>query len=74
MLDDNSYTINVTADPFEGGTVSGGNTYNNGALCTLIAYPNDGYYFESWTKDGEIVSQQQSYSFTVSSSASFIAL
>lgn len=73
VLDDNSYTINVTADPFEGGTVSGGNTYNNGALCTLIAYPNDGYYFESWTKDGEIVSQQQSYSFTVSSSASYVA-
>lgn len=73
VLNDDSYTINVTSDPYEGGTVDGGGTYNNGVQCTLSAYPNNGYSFENWTKDGAIVSEQLSFSFTVSSNASYVA-
>lgn len=45
----NSHTVSVTVNPSEGGTVSGGGTYNYGATVTLTATANDGYVFTSWT-------------------------
>ena len=68
-----SYTITASANPTDGGTVSGGGTYNHGESCTLTATPNSGYVFVNWTKNGTQVSTNESYTFTVTESASFVA-
>ena len=68
-----SYTITATADPSNGGTVSGGGTFNYGQSCTLTASPASGYTFINWTKNGQQVSTNASYTFTVTESASYVA-
>ena len=68
-----SYTITATADPIEGGQVSGGNTYTLGDVCTLSATPNTGYDFVNWTKNGNVVSANSSFSFNVTENADYVA-
>ncbi|MBR5912549.1 MAG: hypothetical protein IKZ55_11240 [Bacteroidales bacterium] len=68
-----SYTISASANPSNGGTVSGGGTYNHGQSCTLTASPATGYTFVKWTKNGTQVSTNASYTFTVTGSASYVA-
>ena len=67
------YTITASADPINGGAVSGAGTYTAGTTCVLSAMPNDGYVFESWTKSGNVVSTNPSYSFTVTENADYVA-
>ena len=68
-----SYTITVTANPIEGGTVTGAGTYNHGSTCTLTATANTGYTFINWTKNGIVVSTNPTYNFTVFRNASYVA-
>ena len=70
----NSYTISASANPSAGGNVSGAGTYNYGSTCTLTATPATGYSFVRWTKNGSQVSTSASYSFTVTGSASYVAV
>ena len=67
------YTITANANNAAWGTVSGGGTYNAGATCTLTATPASGYQFESWKKNGSVVSTNPSYSFTVTENATYTA-
>ena len=69
----NSYTITVKADPQEGGTVSGGGTYQQGQSCTVKAVANSGYAFINWTEDGNQVSDDPSYTFTVTGDRILVA-
>lgn len=69
----NTYTITAIADPVAGGTVSGANTYNHGASCTLTATANTGYTFVKWTKNGTQVSTNPSYTFNVTASEEYVA-
>ena len=69
----NTCTIIATANPNEGGTVSGGGEYNPGESCTLTATANTGYTFVNWTQDDTEVSTEATYSFTVSESATYVA-
>ena len=68
-----NYTISVSADPVAGGTVTGGGTYQSGQSCTLTATPATGYDFVTWTKNGQQVSTNASYTFTVTESAAYVA-
>ena len=68
-----NYTITATANPTNGGTVSGGGTYAQGSTCTLHATPNSGYSFVKWTRNGTQVSTNPNYSFTVTGNASYVA-
>ena len=68
-----SYTITATADPTNGGTVTGGGTFTYGQSCTLTATPATGYTFINWTKNGQQVSTNTSYTFTVTGSATYVA-
>ena len=69
----NSYTIAATANPNDGGTVSGAGEYNYGANCTLTATANTGYTFANWTENGSVVSTDASYTFTVTSNRNLVA-
>ena len=68
-----NYTISVSANPSNGGTVIGGGMYPYGTTCTLHATPNTGYSFVKWTQNGTQVSTSPDYSFTVTANATFIA-
>ena len=67
------YTITVNANNNAWGTVSGGGQYNAGATCTLHATPASGYQFDSWKKNGNVVSTNPNYSFTVTENATYTA-
>lgn len=69
----NSYTVSVTADPTQGGTVSGGGNYAYGQSCTIQATPASGYTFINWTENGSQVSTQASFTFTVEGNHNFVA-
>ena len=67
------FTITATANPINGGTVTGGGTFNYGQSCTLTATPATGYTFVNWTKNGAQVSTNATYTFTVTESAAYVA-
>ena len=68
-----SYTISVSANPVLGGTVSGGGTYQQGQSCTVHATPNTGYTFTNWTENGNVVSTNANYTFTVTGNRTLVA-
>lgn len=68
-----SYSIDVSPNPAEGGTVTGGGTYQESTICTLTANANDGYVFIYWTENGNVVSIDATYSFTVNRSRNIVA-
>ena len=65
-----SYDVTVSANPANGGTVTGEGTYDAGATATLTATANEGYTFTNWTKNGTVVSSNATYSFTVNAANS----
>ena len=67
------YEINATANPEQGGEVSGTGQYHDGAECTLTVTTNEGYTFVNWTENGEVVSNDSTYSFTVNSNRDLVA-
>jgi hypothetical protein len=69
----NTYTVNVSANPAAGGTVTGGGTFTYGQSCTVTATPNANYSFVNWTQNGSYVSSNLTYTFTVTQSCSFVA-
>ncbi len=69
----NSYELTVSADPTEGGSVTGGGTYNHFDECTLTATANTGYTFQNWTLNDEVVSTDAEYTFEVSGGGEYVA-
>ena len=59
------FDITTSANPEEGGSISGAGNYNPGETCTLNATANEGYTFMYWTENGEAVSTESTYSFIV---------
>ena len=68
------YEITVDANPTAGGTVAGAGTYYDGSTCTLTATPATHYTFGGWQQNGNIVSNDNPYSFTVTGEASYTAV
>ena len=67
-----TFTVSVSADPENGGTVSvlSGSEENGrfrpASRATVVATPNDGYTFGGWMDEsGQIVSREARYEFTV---------
>jgi len=61
----NQYTVNLVAEPQEGGTVAGGGVYLFGDEATVTAQASDCYLFTGWYEDGLLVSESAEYSFIV---------
>lgn len=68
-----TFTIDVLANPSNGGELSGGGTYEYGQSCTVKATAANGFRFDRWTENGSVVSQNTSYTFTVSSNRTLTA-
>ena len=67
------YTITATANPTNGGTVSGTGQYYGNTSCTLAATANTQYEFVNWTKNGSQVSTDNPYTFTVTGNSTYVA-
>ena len=67
------FTVTVSADPAEGGTVTGGGIYASGAFATLTATPAQGWHFVCWYLNGEENSTQQSFFRPVVSDLTYVA-
>lgn len=68
-----SYVITASANPNNGGSVSGAGTKTEGSTCTLVATPAAGKRFLNWTENGSVVSTNATYSFTVESARTLVA-
>ncbi|MFX4262441.1 InlB B-repeat-containing protein [Pelotomaculum propionicicum] len=60
-----TYNVSVSASPAEGGSVSGGGSYAEGARVTVTAAANPGYSFVNWTEGSNAVSTKATYRFTM---------
>ena len=67
------HVIVTIANPTGAGTLSGQGWYEQGDTCMLIATANQGYVFDNWSNEGNIVSDSTTYSFTVTEDATFVA-
>ena len=67
------YDINLSADPANGGTVSGGGSKEEGSSCTVVATPAEGMEFGGWFENGNLVSNDASYTFTVDRARTLVA-
>ena len=65
-----SYTITVKSNNLEWGRVTGSGTYNDGAVVTIAAIPEAGYFFISWN-DGVTTNPRE---ITVTGDAEYIAM
>lgn len=68
-----AYTIDVSANPSHGGTVTGGGTFDEGQFCTVKATDNTGYSFVNWTENDEQVSAEREYTFEVMGDRNLVA-
>lgn len=67
------YVITVSANPSEGGTVSGGGSYEEGSNCIVTAIANSGYEFSRWACNDTLVSKDPSYYFPVMNDWNLVA-
>ena len=70
-----SNQIVATNYPAGSGTVTGSGTYAPGQICFLTAIANEGYTFYQWrNRNGEVVSTNSTYNFTVFEAGSYVAI
>lgn len=59
------HSVSAVVQPDSYGNVEGQGVYNYGDMVTLKANPYSGKEFVSWTRNGEVISNDSEYSFTV---------
>ena len=68
------FTVNVLASPSNGGTVTGGGTFNRGEQFTIQATPNPGWAFDGWINHhGAFLSGRATMTFTASANSTLEA-
>jgi hypothetical protein len=67
------FEIKANTDPDNTGDIQGVGLYNYGETCTLTVTPHDDYEFVNWTLNGEVVSEEESFSFVVTEAREYVA-
>ena len=65
---------NISANAGEGGNVSGGGIIVSGNSATVTAIPNEDHHFVRWTENGQEVSTEKIYEFTVTGDRTLTAV
>ncbi len=68
-----AYNITATANPTNGGTITGTGAYLSGLTAGLQATPTAGWQFVNWTENGTIVWTDPNYSFPVTEDRNLVA-
>lgn len=66
--------IEVTKNIENAGVIYGMNEYQSGDIAELKAVAHSGYLFSKWTENGHMVSEEETYTFTVESSRNLVAV
>lgn len=69
-------SLNVSASPAEGGTISGQSTgnFDDGTAVTLTATPASGYRFVKWVEGATDISTDNPYTFSITADRSLVAV
>lgn len=67
------YSVSLTVEPNDGGTVSGGGNYSYNNIAILSAFPNEGWKFIGWFDINGLFSSELTFSLEVKENMSFIA-
>ncbi len=65
--------ISATVEPEEAASVNGAGTYAYGETVTLPLERNEDWAFVNWTEDGEVVSEEMTYTFVATESRDLVA-
>jgi uncharacterized repeat protein (TIGR02543 family) len=73
----NKYNVVLTANPQNGGTVSGSGIYDHGSNVSVKAIPKtitgSIFQFSNWTENGNVVSSDSNYSFIIAENRDLVA-
>lgn len=69
----NTFSINVSCNPSEGGHAEGGGIFETGTEHSVIATPNPHYDFKNWTENNMSVSTSAEYTFIVDRNRTLVA-
>ncbi len=67
------FDVTTSANPRARGRTSGGGTYDSGSSVTVTASPYSGYTFTNWTENGNEVSTNSTYTFTLIGNRTLVA-
>lgn len=67
------YSIDAGPSPVDGGMIDNAGLYPENSAAPLVATPNAGYAFVSWTENGAVVSTNPNYTFTVAGNRTLTA-
>ena len=56
-----TYTVKAYVNPEKTGSISGAGTFNRGSKVELKATPANGYIFTGWTKEGKVMTTDETY-------------
>jgi hypothetical protein len=65
IIQPNLYSLSLAAMPEDGGTVYGAGDYEAGTLVNVSAMAYAGFQFVYWTMNGQVISGQSSFVFTM---------
>ena len=68
-----TYGIKAHTAPYNTGNIDGVGYYDYGETCTLTVTPHDEYEFVNWTLNGQVVSEEESFSFVVTEERTYVA-
>jgi len=69
-----TFEVTVTAEPKEGGEVTGADIYDCGEEATVTAVADECYDFDGWFVGETLVSEDAEYTFTVSEDVDLVAV
>jgi hypothetical protein len=67
------FNVSLSGNPANGGTTSGGGTFDSGTSVTVSATANQGYTFTNWTEGATIVSTNANYTFSITKDRVLVA-
>ena len=73
ILAENVCLVEVMSNPPDGGISQGGCAFPCGSSCTVVAEANPHYVFVNWTENGEVVAEEETYTFMVEHSQQLVA-
>ena len=69
-----AYTVSLSANPAEGGTVTGAGSYSDGETVTVSASANGGYRFDHWTRGDGTEIDDASFTFVIHENRTYEAV
>jgi uncharacterized repeat protein (TIGR02543 family) len=67
------YDIILSVNPAGAGTVSGSGSFDSATVRQISAVANSGYIFRNWTENGNVISTNATYNFTLLGNRNFVA-